>query len=214
MSSLLLAIHSHAGANARIPVHWPFYERSGADKIIGIGTTDGRCQWPDGVEHVEIGRDGYIDGDHLPRKLLDTMQFMLLLPYDRYCLIEWDCLFFAPLPEFTGMAAFHAGNRSPGMRAQRFWHCPWSWDWDTGMSFLTKGRDLLRRVSGHECSPDVFFGWVCEEAGIPVSQPWKGFSRNSLDCAGDVELARKARMAGAVAIHGIKRRADLDYVMS
>lgn len=214
MSSLLLCIHSHAGANERIPVHFPYYENSGADKIIGIGTTDGRCKWPEGVEHVEIGRDGYIDGPHLPQKLIDTMRFMLLLPYERFCIIEWDCLFFHPLPEFTGMAAFHAGNQSEGMLAKRFHHCPWAWDYDTGMAFLAEADKAIKEVSGHECSPDVFFGWVCERAGIEVTQPWKGFSRNSLDCAGDVELAREAYLDGAVAIHGIKGRRDLDYVLS
>lgn len=214
MSSLLLCIHSYAGANSRIESHWPYYERSGADKIIGIGTTDNGCKWPPGVEHVNIGRDGYISGDHLPRKLLDTIRFMLLLPYDRFSIIEWDCLFFAPLPEFTGMAAFHAGNRSPGMRAQRFHHVPWCFDFDAGMSFLTKGEEMLKHVSGHECSPDVFFGWVCEEAGLPVTQPWVGFSRNSLDCAGDVELARDAYRNGVTALHGCKTRRDLDYILS
>lgn len=212
--NLLLAIHSHPGANARIPVHFPYYEKSGASKILGIGTLGGKCQWPEGVEHYDIGEDSYISGNHLPRKLLDTMRFMLLLPYDRFVLIEWDCLFFQPMPEFTGMVAFHAGNRSPGMKAERFYHCPWGWDFETGSAFVKKGDEMIPQVEGHECSPDVFFGWVCEAAGIPVTQPWTGFSRNSLDCAGDVELARDARLNGAMALHGVKTRRDLDYVMS
>ncbi len=214
--SLLLCIHSHPGANERIPVHFPYYENSGADKIIGIGTTDGACKWEEGVEHVEIGRNSYIDGDVLPRKLLDTMRFMLLLPFERFCIIEWDCLFFKPLPEFTGMAAFHAGNQSAGMRAKRFWHCPWAWDYEAGQAFVKEGQKAIdaKEVSGHECSPDVFFGWICERAGIEVSQPWEGFSRNSLDCAGDVELAREAYRAGVTALHGCKTRSNLDYILS
>lgn len=214
MSSLLLCVHSHPGANHRIETHWPYYEKSGADKIIGIGTTDNRCKWPDGVETANIGRDGYIDGQHLPKKLIDTMRFMLLLPYDRFCLIEWDCLFFKPLPEFTGMVGFHAGNRMGDMRTEHFHHCPWGWDFDAGMSFVTKADELLPQVSGHECSPDIFFSWVCQEAGLPVTQPWEGFSRNSLDCAGDLELARNAYLSGVMALHGVKGRRELDYVLS
>lgn len=213
-SRFILAVHSYPGANAGVARHWPYYEKSGADKIIGIGTTDGGCRWPDGVESVEIGRNEYIANSHLPRRLLDTMRFMLLLPFDRFCIIEWDCLFFAPLPEFTGMAAFHAGNQSAGMRAKRYYHVPWCFDFDAGMSFVTKGDEMIGQVSGHECSPDVFFGWVCEAAGIEVTQPWAGFSRNSLDVPGDLELAREARRAGVVALHGCKTERDLSFILS
>jgi hypothetical protein len=212
--SLLLCIHSYPGANSRIPDFFPYYEKSEADKIIGIGTTDNGCRWPQGVEHVEIGRNSYIDGPVLPQRLMDTMRFMLLLPFDRFCIIEWDCLFFHPLPEFSGMAAFHAGNQSPGMRAHRFYHVPWCFDFEAGSAFIKKADELIQQVSGHECSPDVFFGWACEQAGLPVTQPWQGFSRNSLDCAGDLELAREAYQSGAVAIHGIKSPMELGYILS
>lgn len=212
--SLLLAIHAYPGAHEAIARHWPFYEKSGSDKIIGIGTTDGQTKWPAGVEHVEIGRNEYIAGDHLPRRLLDTMKFMLTLPFDRFCIIEWDVLFFQPLPEFTGMAAFHAGNQSPGMRAKRFYHVPWAFDFSTGTKFVQEGEKLLKDVSGHECSPDVFFGWVCESSGIEVTQPWNGFSRNSLDCAGDLEEARNHYRAGVMALHGCKTRREFDYILS
>lgn len=212
--SLLLCIHSYPGANHRLEAHWPLYEKSGADKIMGIGTEDGACKWPFGAEFVNIGRNSYIDGDVLPRRLLDTMRFMLLLPFDRFCLIEWDCLFFKPLPEFTGMVGFHAGNRSEGMRAERYYHCPWGWDFETGTAFVKKGDEMLKDVAGHECSPDVFFGWVCEAAGIPVGQPWEGFTRNSLDCAGDLELAREAYRSGVTALHGVKGRREMDYILS
>lgn len=211
--SLLLAVHSYPGANAGVERHFPYYQKSGADNILGIGTLDGKCKWPEG-DFVNIGENLYISKDHLPRRLVDTIRLMLLMPYERFCIIEWDCLFFSPLPEFTGMAAFHAGNRSPGMRAERYWHCPWCFDFDAGTKFVTKAEEMLGQVSGHECSPDVFFGWVCEAAGIEVTEPWKGFSRNSLDCAGDVELAREARLAGVMALHGCKTRRDFDYILS
>lgn len=214
MSTLLLAVHAYPGCSHRLEAHFPYYEKSGADLIIGIGTEGGLCKWPTGVESVEIGHDEYIAGGHLPKRLMDTMRFMLCLNFDRFCIIEWDCLFFKPLPEFTGMVAFHAGNRSAGMRTEKYHHCPWAFDYDTGKAFLAKAEELLPQVDGHECSPDVFFGWVCQEAGIEVGQPWSGFTRNTIESAADAELAREAYRNGAMAIHGIKGRATLDHVLS
>ncbi len=182
--------------------------------MIGIGTTDGKCKWPKGMEHVEIGSNRYIDGPHLPQRLIDTMRLMLLLPYDHYVIIEWDCLFFSAMPQFTGMVGYHAGNKLPGMRATRFFHVPWGFDYDTGRKFLSKADELIKDASGHEASPDVFFGWVCEEAGIEVTQPWDGFSRNSLDCAGDLDLARDHRRRGVMALHGCKSEAQLAHILS
>lgn len=213
--SLLLAVHTYPGANQAIERHFPCWVKSGADEIMGILTQDG-CQWPDGYNSVKLGRDSYIDGPVLPQRLLDTMKLMLLMPFDRFCIIEWDCLFFKPLPEFSGMSAFHAGNRMGNMLAEKFYHVPWCFDFDAGTAFVKEGEKAIREVQPgmHECSPDVFFGWVCERAGLPVSQPWEGFSRNSLDCAGDVELAREAYLSGATAIHGIKTRSNFDYILS
>lgn len=212
--SLLLAIHSYPGANHRIEAHFPYYEKSGADQIIGTGTEGGLCKWPAGVEHVEIGHDEYISGQHLPKRLIDTMRFMLCLNFERFCIVEWDCLFFHPLPVIEGLAAFHAGNRSEGMRTERYHHCPWCFDVESGNAFLKKADELLPQVSGHEASPDVFFGWVCQEANLSVGQPWTGFTRNTIESAEDAELAREAYRNGAMAIHGIKSRATLDHLLS
>lgn len=212
--SLLLAVQAYPGCSHRLEAHWPFYEKAGADQIIGIGTEGGLCKWPVGVESVKIGHDEYINAGHLPKRLIDTMRFMLCLDFDRFMIAEWDVLFFKAVPEFNGMVGFHAGNQLPGMRAEKFYHWPIGFDVETGTKFLTKADELLPLVSGHECSPDVFFGWVCQEANIPVSQPWIGFTRNTIESPQDAELARQARLSGAMAIHGVKSRVTLDFVCS
>lgn len=215
MSSLLLAVHGYNGTHEAAERHYPYWLKAGADKLIGIGTTDG-TRWPDGMEHVSIGRNSYIDGTHLPQRLIDTMRFMLLLPYDRYVLIEWDVLFFQPMVEFTGVVGFLAGNRIGDMECEHFYHVPWGWDYESGQALVKKGQELIdsNQVSGHQCSPDIFFSWVAQEAGIPVTTPWIGFTRNTIETAQDAEDARNARLAGAMAIHGCKTRATLDYIMA
>ncbi len=211
--NLLLAVQTYPGANQAIERHFPYYEKSGADNIIGILTEDGKCTWPNTMI-AKIGRDSYIDGPVLPRRLLDTMRLMLLLPYERFCIIEWDCLFFAPLPEFTGMAAFLAGGKHGSMRAEHFYHCPWCFDFETGTAFVKKGDELLKEVNGLECSPDVFFGWVCEQAGITVTQPWDGFTKNSLENPIELEAARDHYRRGITCLHGCKTEAQLNHILS
>lgn len=210
--NLAIAIHGYPGTGPAAVRHLPYWQKSGADLLIGISTTDGKCEWPEGMESVSIGRNAYIDGAHLPQRLIDTLRFLLLLPFDRLAIIEWDCLFFSPLPEFTGMCGFHAGNQSPGMRAHRYYHCPWAWDRDTAKLWLAEADKAVKEVADHEASPDVFLGWVAERAGIEVQQPWVGFSRNSLDLSGDLELAREARLNGANSMHGVKTERELNYI--
>ena len=63
--------------------------------------------------------------------------------------------------------------------------------------------------------PDCFLAWVCQEANVPVKfDLMKEFSRNSLDLAGSLEDARKARLDGCDIIHGVKSQKELDYIMS
>lgn len=213
---MLLCIHSYPGANLTVLRHFPYYEKSGAKKIIGIGTSDRRCQWPHNVDYVNIGENSYLAGDVLPLRLLDTMAFCLQQPFDHFCIVEYDCLFFKPMPAFSGLASFRAGGKTHGSIAEAFFHCPWAFDRETGEKFLERGRQLIRKLnpSMPECSPDVFFGWVAEDAGLPVSQPWEGFSRNSLDCDGDLDRARMAYRSGATAIHGVKHIHELEYIIS
>ena len=215
---LLLAIQSYTKANPVVARHWPYYLNAGADEIHGIGTTDGGCVWPEGTVSVEIGANRYISGKHLPSRLLDTIQYCLTTDSSHFCIIEYDVLFFSKIPEWSGIAAHLAGFKLPNSQASFFIHNPWLIDRPTAEILLEVGRQLIAKEWPHGCvegSPDCFLAWVCQEANVPVKfDLMKEFSRNSLDLAGSLEDARRARLDGCDIIHGVKSQKELDYIMS
>jgi hypothetical protein len=229
---LLLAIQSYTGANSIVARHWPYYLNSGAKEIHGIGTTDGGCVWPSNIPSVLIGENKYMDGKHLPNRLLDTISYCLGTPFSHFAIIEYDTIFFNKVPEWVGIAAHLAGGQTWGSKASTFIHNPWFIDRPTAKAILNKGRELVSFDWGTthtwhasngtgwgygttESSPDVFLAWVCEEAGIPVRYDlMKEFSRNSLDRPGAVDEARTARIEGLDVMHGVKTEAELNYIMS
>ena len=227
MSSVLLAVMSYPGANATFARHWPYFERQQADWVCGIGTTNGKCEWPDGVQQLDIGESRYIDGSHLPRRMLDTIEVLLLMPWRVLILCEYDTVFFKPIPtkKLTTAAGHLAGGKTWGSKANAYYHNPWVFTREIAIKFLYLGRAALEdgicpdRESGQpstpECSPDVFFGYVMEQGGIPVQiDLWREYSRNSFDLPGHLEEAQVAYRDGVDVIHGIKTKEQLDFILS
>lgn len=214
--SLLLAIHSYPSGSGTAKRHWPYFERAGADKIIGVGTVCGYTSWPKGVESVIIGENSYIWEAVLLNRVLDTFEYCLSLPYDRICIAEYDTVFFNPLPHLeSGMAAHLAGGKPWGLKCNRFFHNPWLVDRQTAHKVIAGGRTLLDEREWVGGTPDCFLGWLTERFEIPVKTDlWTEFSRNSLDLPGDLDAAREAYRNGVDVIHGVKNQVELDYIIS
>ncbi len=110
--------------------------------------------------------------------------------------------------------AAHCAGHHTNTRA--YWHNPWVFMREAAMKFLAEGRKRVSEGIGWntvESSPDVFVGIVCERLGQPIQgNLWKEFSRNSLDCAGDLDRAREAKRSGIDVIHGIKTTDELRYI--
>lgn len=203
----LLAIHSYPGANEAVERHWNNFLLSGADRIVGIGTTDGKCTFP--CESVNIGENAYMKlkgkDDHLCRRLADTVEWCLEQPGDRFVIAEYDVLFLKKFPKFHGVAAHLTGGKVNGSITNQFFHGPWGFDRESGVRLLQALRDVLPESQEYpNNSPDLFFGLACERAQIPVTCPWKMFTRNSLDEPGSLDLAVQAALDGAHVIHGCK----------
>ena len=225
--SVMLAVMAYPGANATVARHWPYFENQKADWVYGIGTTDGKCEWPEGVSSIDIGSDRYIDGSHLPRRVLDTIETMLIMPWRVLMLVEYDTVIFKPLPaENVKTAAAHfAGGQVWSSKARWFAHNPWVFERESATIFLKWGRQaiadgLIPERTAHnpsvpEASPDVFFGLICEMAHIPVEfHLWDEYSRNSFDIPGHLEEAREAYRNGVHCIHGIKTREQLEFIVT
>lgn len=205
---ILLAIHSYPGANDCVARHWPYYYLSGATRIVGIGTTDGKCQWPVDCESVNIGKNKYIDGPHLPQRLADTIEWCLTQPEERFIIAEYDVLFLGGVPQWTGAMLHHTGDKLPDAKASQFMHNPWCLDRESGARLMHELRAVIQE--GHcqsrwpEASPDVALGFAVDRLKLPYREMEHMFTRNSLEEEGALDLAVAAVRDGATIIHGCK----------
>ncbi len=219
---------SYPGGNAAVFRHLPFFLGQGANWIYGIGTEGGKCEWPKGINGTrDIGADKYIDGPHLPNRMLDTLDHMLLLPWSHLIICEYDTLFLKPIPaeSVITIAGFHAGGPTWGSKAKCFVHNPWVFARECAIRFLMAGQLAIKDglcpdrepggPSTAECSPDVFLAAVCEANKIPMQfDLWREYSRNSLDIPGHLEEARQAYRDGFDVLHGVKTAEQLAYILS
>lgn len=224
--SLLLAIHSYPGANEACHRHYQFWKNSGADSIIGIGTVQGllpqfdnrpdlKCEWPDGMESVEIGGNSYINGPHLPQRLIDTLKWFLSgRQEDFICIAEYDTIFKNPIkPLPRGLSGHMAGGKPNGLACNYFLHPPWAMDRETAKRMIEGGETLIHEGEYVGGTPDCFIGWLTERFNIPVlTGSWTEFSRNSMDCCGDLEMARNFWREGVDVIHGVKTSQELNFI--
>lgn len=227
--NLLLAIHSWSGANEILARHWPFFRNAGASRIVGIGTDGSRrtyplptlakCKFPEEIDGVAIiGDDSYMAGSNLVRRLMETMDWMMTQPEDRFALVEYDTIILRPIPEFSGVAAYRAGGPTWGSKSKLgFFHNPWLFDRPTGRQIVLQLASII--AEGHcgygtpESSPDVAFAWACERAGVEVQQLLKEYSQNDLDRPQYLAEARESVRNGAHAIHGVKTKDQLEYIL-
>jgi hypothetical protein len=187
-----------------------------------VTTIDTPCDCPPDALRLPVSADKYIDREHLPQRLIDTIAAFLeraQAPWDVLILAEYDTLFIKRIEVEKmehGMAAHLAGFKPWGSKADKFYHNPLCFLREPAQKFVAKGRELLHlcTLGSPESSPDVFYGLVCQEAKLPVqTNLWLEYSRNSLDVEGHLEEARLAYRNGFSIIHGIKRKEELDYII-
>lgn len=212
-----LVIHSYQGADETFARHFPYYCKAGAD-IFGVGRVDKPSVWPIGLKHFDIGNDAKHHPSNLVERFVETFRFCLennmLAQYTDFCVIEYDTLFFKPLPKHPGgLVATLAGYSIPGAYASRFYHCPWWPDRKTAQIIVEEGTKLLKAGIYELGSPDLFLGFICDRRKInPSSIPW--YSRNTVEPGSQMEEARRAYKEGVIGIHGIKNQKQIDDLMA
>lgn len=216
---MILAVQSYPGGNDTVARHYPYWAKCGFYEIWGIGTTDGGCRWPDGMKSTVIGRNSYIEGDHLCRRLTETIAFILSLPgWNSAAIMEYDVVTFSPFPEPTGVGlmAVASGGPTTNNKATYFYHCPWIATREGWKELHAACLDLLRHNEIESGSPDIFIGWAAQKHNIPILAGLKRYSQNSITVNEPnwVHDARRARLDGWHAVHGIKSKAVLDRIMA
>jgi hypothetical protein len=223
---MILLVQTYPGGNAAFERHWPYFNKAGATRIVGIGTVDGGCTFPASCEHTLIGQNQYINGSVLPQRLIDTLKFGIAQNDPQIVVCEYDTVFFHHLPIERmehAVAGYYAGGQTWGSKAKAFFHNPWCFFREAAIKFVEVGQEAINEgVCGYpsksafatpEGSPDVFVGYVCEHYGIPIQgNAWKEYSRNDLRGDGYLEEARMAYLGGYDVLHGLKSKEELDYI--
>lgn len=210
----ILAIQTFKGANDTVWRHYPFYEKCGADRIIGITTLGGKCRWPT-LDQYEIGKDSYVDGPHLCERLLDTIDWCLSLRATEIIVAEYDTLFFREMPKPfpSGLVMNRTGGGGDGFKGAQYYHGPWCMNAETAREVVTVGRDMIMEGEIERGWPDRFIGWLAEFHKIPVVDGFfQNYTQNALDRPQFLEEARAAILSGAHAVHGCKTPAQLEYI--
>lgn len=227
---MILLIHSWGGANETVKRHWPYFLNFGASRIVGVSTEIGDCVWPKGTDHVVSGNGKYMDGPNLPNRLMETIRIGGLLDDNEewFVCCEYDTLCLDP-KALSGIEQIktdeptvfchRTGGQTFDAKVDWFSHNPWVWNKAAARVLVPEMQKILDE--GHcgygkaESSPDVFWAFACERAGVTVLFDfWKQFTRNSLDIPGDLEAARDAALNGAQVLHGVKTKEQLDYILT
>jgi hypothetical protein len=208
---LLLAVQTYPGANDVLKRHWPYFLKAGAEKNFVVTTTDGGCWVPSGVEQEMIGANIYITGNHLPLRLLRTLQRMRDEPFNWFCVAEYDVLFLKKLPNLpSGLTAHYAGGKPEGCHCNSFYHGPYIMDRDTADTIVQAGYEIIKEKMA-DTSPDCFIGQIVERAGIEVhTDILKSYSRNTIHGEVWTREARQAVDEGAICVHGVKSQQVFD----
>lgn len=210
-------IQSYPGGNADLQYLWPWTKRhAGFDEVLVTGP---KGTWhPAGTTFFQTGVDAYIYGDHLPRKLTDSVECGLnVFPNAEVITCAeydvWFCRNFPRIARDGEVCGIRVGGRIEGCESSYFLHWPTQMTRSTWGRWLVAAKKLLEQGRIERGTPDAFLALACEEAGIdPKFDAWKGFSKNTIHPANPknpaqadfLPEARQAYLDGACCLHGAK----------
>jgi hypothetical protein len=216
---MILAVQAFPGSNSACARHYPLWKHCGFDRIVGIATVGGGCKFPAGMEYVEIGRNSYISGDHLPRRFIDTAAWLLSQPNWREAsIIEWDTITLKQFPSVLNVDGLHAhlaGYGGGRFKALKFFHNPWTANIGTWHQVVKFGRQMIAEGDIELGHPDFFIGLLCQRFGLPITESLiQCYSQNTIASPWQIADARKHIALGAIAVHGVKSAEVLKTLLS
>lgn len=226
--SVLLAIISHPKDNELLARHWQYFKRTGFS-ILGCGTNDGQCSWPEMVPVLDTGVIGKrmtsagssIFG--LCQQEVDIWKhFLHHTDFDSVCVVEADNLFVRKPPEHPGGGLYlitELPNYSrPGLFNTPVYFSTPRWaDRKCAERLLEHGQQMLKDGDDEHTMSDRFPAWICHQHRIPfLAQPawspsahrWGAGSYNEAW----VRDARAIVKLGAYCLHAVKEPWQLESV--
>lgn len=221
----LLAIISHPKDNELLARHWPYFKMTGWP-ILGCGTEDGACVWPDYVPRLNTGKMGTVmtpAGSSiygLVEQELDIWSYFLKNnQYDSVCVVEADNLFVRKPPEHPGSGLYLVTalpNYMPAgiFKMPVYFSTPRWGDRRVIEQLHAHGRGMFERGDVEHWISDRFPAWVCQLGRIPwLPQPaWSPtpfqFGGTAQECW--IRDARASIQVGCYCLHSVKHQWQLD----
>lgn len=223
MTRTLLAIISAPQDNELLRRHWPYLKLAGWD-ILGCGTIDGLCQWPEPVPRLDTG----LLGKKVTRGIsaiwglvpqeMDILEYFLTTQYEACMIVEADNIFVRKPPEHPGgflylinlMTNLHPGIFATPVYASTPRYC----DRETARHLVHWGREMIARNDVEMWISDRFMMKVAFTGKIrfqhfpswtsfPLS--WSGLSVQEAF----IHDARAAIHLGNYCLHGLKSEEQL-----
>lgn len=216
----LLAIISTARDNALVARHWPYFKLP-AWTILGVGTEDGKCEWPEPVTRLDCGKQGTRMtpvGPSIFGLIQQEMEiwgwFLSHREFDSVCIVETDNLFVRKPPDHPGQGLYlvtQLPNYSPLFKTPMYFSTPrWS-DRKATEQLFAGGSEMIRqRDTEHDIS-DRFPALIAQRYRIPwLAQP--AWSPSLFTVTGEqwVRDARAAIQLGMYCLHSVKTQQQLD----
>jgi hypothetical protein len=203
----------YGGDMERIHRHLPFWRKSGCD-LLFVSPVDRPVRFESvGEPCVQFALSQHYGVELLKRHIF-AFNYVLTLPiYEAFCFIEADSITLGAIPDHPrdGLRCFVWENTSkPRFKADHYLHWPL---WMTRRT-LEQIAEVATIQEPEEGFPDRWLGLLCEQNNIHFRHEPLAFSRNQLDCEDYMNSAVDAVKAGALWVHGVKTKEQLEELCS
>lgn len=225
-SKTLMAIISAPQDNEMVRRHWPYFKLTDWD-ILGAGTEDGKCEWPEPVMRLDTGKMGkrITNGISaiwgLVEQEMDILEAFLTTTYDSCAIVEADNLWVKKPPDHPGGMLYLINimtNLHPGIfKTPVYFSTPRICDRETAGHLIHWGRKMIARGDHEMWISDRFMAHIAF-TGMLRFQHFPSWTSFPFQWSGmpvrDAFImdARAAIHLGNYCLHGIKTVADLEII--
>lgn len=222
-SRTLMAIISAPQDNDMVARHWPYFLLAGFD-IVGCGTVDGLCQWPDPIMRFDTGQLGkrITNGISaiwgLVPQEIDILEMFLTTNYQACMIVESDNVFVRKPPEHPLYMLYLCNiiaNLHPGIfHTSTYFSTPRYCDRTTAEHLVHFGRKMIAKGDHEHWISDRFMAHVAHTAQLRFQMypAWTAFPFSWSATPVKEAFIKDARTAihlGAACLHGIKTQEQL-----
>lgn len=225
-SKTLMAIISSPADNELVRRHWPFFKLTGLD-ILGCGTVDGLCEWPEPVMRLDNGQLGkrITNGISaiwgLVEQEIQILEAFLTTDYQFLSIVESDNVWVRKPPDHPGGLLYLVNlmtNLHPGVFATPVYaSTPRICDRETAGHLIHWGRKMIANNDVEYWISDRFMMKVAFTGRIRF-QHFPSWTSFPLQWSGMpiqeafIKDARAAIHLGNYCLHGIKTQEQLDRI--